>query len=554
MLPNLLIAAATILGQASSASSPESQLPPWNERTVRHLFSRAGFGASDAEIAEALRVGPRATVAGLMVPRRPWVDVEPVLVRWEEFNLGPDQVPLKTSKYATPEEAAKSMQHWRSVDRTQFNQYCDRWFSSMIAHDDPLRDHVTLFWHGLFTTSFKVVKRKYEIIQQHQWLRRDSLSTFSKLLHGLVEDPAMLQFLDNNTNVREHPNENLGRELMELYSLGEGNYTEEDVREAARALTGSTGDPEGRFAFRPEIHDDGPKTILGKTGAFGRKELVDILLEQPACANFIAGRLLAYFEGSAPDAARHAEYASFLRDNRYELQPFFEKLFLDPRFYREEIIGARVQGPIEFLVGFARKTGIEPPPNFLFQATALLGQTFYAPPTVRGWDEGMGWITNDGLLQRGNAAGVLLGVLFPEEQAMGAGEPMDASDPAMGGAADPLEPGDQATPPQNAPAAQLGATVRQMLFRAGLTNWRPSVDLAGDFARRGATSDEQIVDDACARWLVVPVDKDTRKVLLDFLAKERAIAAKQDDPAAAQEMALRRFTRILFSLPEAQLN
>jgi len=551
MLPQLLIVAAAWLGQVPSGDPAAAQLPPWNERTVRHLFDRAGFGATEAEIAEALQAGPRATVAGLMLPRRPWTEVEPVLVRWEEFNLGPDQVPLKTSKYATPEEAAASMQHWRAVDRTQFSQYCDRWFSSMIAHDDPLRDHVTLFWHGLFTTSFRVVKRKYEIIQQHQWLRRDSLSSFRQLLHGLVEDPAMLQFLDNNTNVSEHPNENLGRELMELYSLGEGNYTEDDVREAARALTGSTGDPEGRFAFRPEIHDAGPKTILGRTGNFGRKELVDILLEQPACANFIARRLLAYFEGSAPDAARVDEYARCLRENDYQLQPWFEKLFLDPRFYREELIGARVQGPIEFLVGFARKTGIEPPPNFLFQASALLGQTFYAPPTVRGWDEGLGWITNDSLLQRGNAAGVLLGVLFPEERAMSESDPSAAVEPAMGSASDPLDPGMM---PEQAPAAQLGATVRQMLFRAGLTNWGPTVDLIGDFERRGALSDEQIVDDACKRWLVVPVDQETRRVLIDFLARERALAAKNSDPAGAWEIALRRFTRLLFSLPEAQLN
>jgi hypothetical protein len=149
MLPHLLIAATALFGQTPAAVPATGQLPAWNERTVRHLFDRAGFGASEAEIAEALRVGPQASVAGLMVPRKPWTDVEPVLVRWEEFNLGPDQVPLKTSKYATPEEAAKSMQHWRAVDRMQFSQYCDRWFSSMIAHDDPLRDHVTLFWQAV---------------------------------------------------------------------------------------------------------------------------------------------------------------------------------------------------------------------------------------------------------------------------------------------------------------------------------------------------------------------------------------------------------------------
>jgi uncharacterized protein (DUF1800 family) len=553
-------AALTAISQAqvpsSAAASPGACAPlVWNERAVRHLYARAGFGASEQEVVESLAAGAERTVAALMLPRRPWIDVEPVLVRWEEFDLGPDQVPLKQSKYSDPEQGRLAMVHWRALDRRQFHQHAERWFQAMIAHDDPLRDRMTLFWHGRFTTSFEVVKRKYEILQQHSWLRAEALGSFASLLHGLVRDPAMLQYLDNNTNVRGHPNENFARELMELYSLGEGHYTEHDVREAARALTGFSGDPEGHFGFRPEVHDGGAKTVLGHSGNLTGDDLVEILLKQPACAAHLSAHLLEHFEGRPASAERLAEYAQFMRDSDYRLQPWLERLFLDPCFYRDELLGSRVQGPLEFLVGFCRKTSINPPPGFLFAASSLLGQTFYAPPTVRGWDEGLGWITNDALMQRGNAVGVLLGVLFGAELPDDAADALGARHSSMVIDAAASNSPDDSLPPST---SKLGATTRSMLRLAGMNNWQPDVDFVGDFARRGAHSDAQIVDNACARWLAVPLGATTRGAVLEFLARERAAAGILEGElnvhGAAQEMCLRRMVRLLFSLPEAQLN
>lgn len=301
MLHSMLLAAALPLCLGLTGAGDR---PAWTARNVEHLLNRAGFGATPAEVEAALALTPEAFVYQLFVPRRAWERVEPVLIRWEDFDLDPRGIPVEAekSKYRgmARGEVQRIIQPLRATDRRQFLEYADRWFDSMRRHDDPVRDHATLFWHGFFTTSFAVVRRKYEVIQQHQFLREHGLGSFRELLHGIVRDPAMLQYLDNNTNVKGHANENLARELMELFSLGEGHYSEVDVREAARALTGAWADPEGRFQFQAENHDEGDKTILGRTGKFAGAELVDLTLEQEACPRWVARRLLAYFEGSEP--------------------------------------------------------------------------------------------------------------------------------------------------------------------------------------------------------------------------------------------------------------
>jgi hypothetical protein len=535
----LLCASTTPASARPQSDAPASPGLEWNARTVEHLYNRAGFGALPAEIEEGVRLGPDALIEKLMTAAQPWEDVEPYLARWEDFDLGPDQIPLKVSRFPNAQVAAQTASATRLKDRTQFIAYSDRWFASMIDHADPLRDRMTLFWHGFFTTSLEVVKRKYEMMQQHQWMRRSALSSFRELLHGLVEDPAMLQYLDNNTNVKGHPNENFARELMELYSLGEGNYSEVDVREAARALTGCTGNPDGHYEFVADRHDGGEKTILGEKGKFGNEELVDILLRQPACARYVTRKLMGWLEGVEPSPERLESYAAFLRENGYELKPFLKKLFTDPAFYRPEVIGTRVQGPIEFLVIFCRKLEITPPPQFLYTASGLLGQGFYQPPTVKGWDEGLGWITPDALMQRGNAAAVLLNVLE------------DDTDP---------EPTPEAMS-DGSPTADPGSTygftavrLRRMTFRS---NWDPQVALCPLFESANAHSDAEIVAYALDRWLAIEPPKETRDRLLEFLSEERAVRKIEEgrltEPSQASEFALRRFARMVFSLPEAQL-
>src|SRR5258707_6523381 len=231
------------------------------------------------------------------------------------------------------------------------------------------------------------------------------------MLAGMPKDPALLTYLDNQVNKKGNPNENLARELLELFSLGIGNYQEQDIKEIARALTGRGTDGHGLYSYNKGAHDDGDKTFLGQTGKFDGDDVVRIVLEQDACPRYVARRILTYFEGAEPTRERLDEYAAFLRAQKFELEPLLRKLFLDPAFYREEVLGARVQGPIEYMVGMARRLRLKPAPLVVAAGASLLGQRIFAPPNVKGWDEGEAWITTATLMQRGNLAGLLLGVV-----------------------------------------------------------------------------------------------------------------------------------------------
>ena len=407
-------ASAVLHTGGRTARGPPGDLE-WSPRQVEHLMNRAGFGATGAEIAAALEATPAEFVERLCWPSDQWQRLEPTLIRWEDFDLDPRGVPVppEQSKYQgmSRKEASQIKSELARIDHRQFMEYMDAYFASMIAGADPLNDRMTLFWHGFFTTASPVVMRKFELLNQHQFLREHALGNFKDLLHGIVRDPGMLQYLDNNTNVKGHPNENLARELMELYSLGEGNYTEVDVREAARALTGCHANPEGLYEFKAEHHDDGEKTVLGTTGKLQGAELVEILLAQEACPRWVALRILTYFEGVAPSEERLAEYAAFLREQDYEILPFMRRLFLDPEFYRPLVVGARVQSPIDYFVGMCHKLDLDPADFVPYRMTLELGEGLYQPPSVKGWEGGETWMTNALLMQRGNFAGVLLGTL-----------------------------------------------------------------------------------------------------------------------------------------------
>lgn len=515
----------------------------WNERAAEHLLNRAAFGGTSAQIAAAAAAKPEVFVDELMRARRPWTKVEPVLIRWEDFDLDPRGVPLAKSKYEgkTKKEIGKIMRLLRQQDREQFLALGDRWFGSMVRGDDPVRDHMTLFWHGFFTTSVTVVRRKYEVLNQFEFLRENSLGSFRDLLHGIARDPAMLQYLDNNTNVQGHANENLARELMELFSLGEGHYSETDVREAARALTGCTADPEGRFQFVAANHDAGEKIVLGVKGKLGVNELVDIILAQAACPRWVAFRILSYLEGVPPSEARLAAYARFLREQDYQIAPFLKRLFLDPEFYREEVLAARVQGPIEYVVGLCHKLGIEAPSNFVYSVTGDLGQSFFDPPTVKGWDGGVAWITNASLMGRGNVAGMLVGVF-------------DGAEPA----AEMQASVEQGMGDDGLSERVKVLTVERLRELAHSGKWKPQLDLVGALKLSGAKSDAEVAGWMLSSWLAIEPDPALKALLAEQLARERAAAGLGDTPladgGAKSERILRRMAHLVFSLPEAQLS
>lgn len=555
----MLHSALFVLSVALAGVPARSQAPAtrtdgivWDARAVEHLFNRAAFGARTSEIEAALAAGPEALVDRLLEERS---DAEPPYI--ERI----DAPKPRELREMSDEAQQKAKRDARERDRRQILESMGWSFARMSSGEDPLLERMTLFWHGFFTTSIEEVKRSYEVLRQDQWLRENALGSYSKLLAGIVRDPAMLVYLDNNVNKKGAPNENLARELMELFSLGQGNYTEDDIKEGARALTGyHTAD--GEFVFRKKLHDDGEKTILGKKGKHDGDAFVRILLEHPACPRFVARRLLTHFEGVEPDSKRLDAYAAFLKQNDYEIKPFLRRLFLDPAFYRDEIVGARVQGPIEYLVGAAHRLGIEAPPAILGAGAALLGQRLFAPPSVKGWDEGEAWITTSTLMQRGNLTGLMLGVVKLDDILSQADldMPADESEPMQARDGETTKPqmdskkgGAKALPK----VGKAGGFAYQALKRAESAGWSPAVNFTNRMRKAGATSDAQIVERMCDDLLAIPVPESTKARMREFLSNERASSNVRDgellESGPDGERVLRRLAHLVLSLPEAQL-
>jgi hypothetical protein len=317
------------VGHSSSGPEPAaapragSRIPgvTWDARAAEHLINRACFGARPGEIEVAVAMGPEALVDKLLTQR---ADIE--VPFFEPFF----EPPAREMKELSQEEQQKIRRENTANDRRQLMQYMSWWFERMASGEDPLLERMTLFWHGLFTSSIDQVKRSYPMLLQNQFLRANALGSYSDLLYGIAKDPAMLMFLNNNSNRKGNPNENLARELMELFSLGVGNYTEDDIKEAARALTGRSTTREGEYQYRANLHDNGQKTVLSVKGKLDGDALVKILLKQDACPRYIARKIITYFEGVEPEKARLEQYATFLRKNDFRIQPFLRKLFLDP--------------------------------------------------------------------------------------------------------------------------------------------------------------------------------------------------------------------------------
>jgi len=555
------------LSLSPAAVGPEAV--PWNAQNAEHLLNRAGFGARSAEIDAAVAAGLDATIERLLTPS----------IDWEMPSYERIVEPAKKDlEGLSKEEQDKQRRVAREADRRQMLEATAWWFREMETTDAPLQEKMVLFWHGLFTTSIEEAKRSFLVLQQHEFLRRNALGNYADLLRGIARDPGMLVYLDNNVNRKGAPNENFARELMELFSLGEGNYTEEDVKEAARALTGRGSSRDGNYEFRSRQHDAGEKTVLGVTGKLDGDQLVDILLKQDACPRWIARRLITWFEGVEPESARLAEYARVLRAERYEIRPFLEKLFSDPRFYRDEVVGARVLGPVEYMVGTARRTQIEVPAGLLGAGAALLGQRVFSPPSVKGWDEGYAWITTSTLMQRGNLAGLMLGVVkvadvmsMADVEAEMAAEAQSAmqdeggmqsdstDEPGMRPMTGEAGPGTKtaAKPAVKPKTGKAGGYAMEILRRIEGSGWYPIVNFRVRLERADARTDAQIVDRMLDDLLAIPAPADTRERMRAFLAgerKERKIAEGQLlETGGEAERILRRMAHLILSLPEAQL-
>ena len=367
--------------QSAWAAYEPATKTPWTRRLVAHLYRRAGFGADGAELDAAVKAGPTATIDRLCNPPPPTA----------EFQSTSDMLAERTVAGGNPQQLAA----W--------------WLYRMFNTADPLLEKLTLFWHGHFASSVVKVTNAQMMFDQNQLLRQHARGKFEEMVRAISRDPAMLVYLDSTTNRRIHPNENYARELMELFTLGVGNYSEDDIKQMARAFTGweVRGD---HFNFDPIQHDIAAKTFLGHSGNFDGNDAIHIVLEQPAASRFIARKLVRYFvfdEPPAPDLLIEP-LAEELRSNGFDIGAIVRRIISSNLFFSENAIGKKIRSPVEFVVGLLKPLDGMTSLVRLAQATADLGQTLFAPPNVKGWDGGRTWINSSTLLGRANIAGQIL--------------------------------------------------------------------------------------------------------------------------------------------------
>ena len=347
----------------------------WTIREATHLLGRSQFGYTPDELEQAVTGGLNATVDRLIATQP------------ESAEFRQAEEALRKTAFATGEIA--DLKIW--------------WLYRMWATANPLAEKVALFWHNHFATSNDKVRSIPQMLAQNELIRTHGLGSFKSLLHGMSRDTAMLVWLDGNANRKRHPNENFAREIMELFALGVGNYTEKDIQEAARAFSGWHV-REGAFWFNQLQHDESTKTVFGKSGNFDGAAIVDLCLEQPACARFLGMKLLKTFVCPDPSTEQIDAVAARIRAHDYNMSPVMRELFSSQLFFGASCRRNVIKSPLDLVVGSLRSLAatVKWPP--VARLLANLGQDVFEPPSVKGWEGGRLWINSSSILLRTNFA------------------------------------------------------------------------------------------------------------------------------------------------------
>jgi uncharacterized protein (DUF1800 family) len=456
---------------APSAPTAEN---PWDRKKVGHLYRRAGFGATAAELDAGTTDGHARTLDRVLTGAPESED----FVRTSEFMASERSMP--------PGAPQRRLSAW--------------WLDRMLKTRHPLREKLTLFWHDHFATSNAKVQNARFMLAQYHLLQAYALGSFAKLLVSMGTDPAMLVWLDTVTSTKAAPNENYARELMELFALGIGNYTETDIRQAAKAFTGYEI-KDGKGALNRRQHDSGIKTVFGKTGNFTGEDVAKLCLEHPACPRFVVRKLYKFLvsDTDTPGVDLLAPLVEQYRKSDYDTGKLVSTILRSNLFFSPGAYRAKIKSPVEFAVGTVRT--LEGTAGTLPLAEALegLGQVLFAPPSVKGWDGGPAWLNAQTLLGRNNLALALT----------------SADDPRFGARCDP--------------AALL--------------------------ARHGAKSDAEKVDSLLGLFLQGDAPPAARGKVLDYL--KSATGVKYPAYWSADDVAnyrTRAVTHLVLTLPEYQLN
>jgi uncharacterized protein (DUF1800 family) len=362
-----------------------------NAADARFLLDRTGYAPDPRETAQYVGLTRAQAVDRLLATTRE-VAVTPLPAWFDE------PIPTPQERRAwTPEDRKAA----RITRNRRYQEARAWWVEEMLHTPSPLTERMTLFWHNHFVSGQDKVPWPQTMLAQNLLLRRDALGNFGVMLHEIAKDPAMLQYLDGASNRKGHPNENFAREAMELFTLGEGRYTQKDVTEAARAYTGWGLDGQAQFVWRPGAHDDGVKTVLGKTGDFDGDQMLDLLLARPETANLVAAKLWREFISDTPDPRQVAALADIFRSRDYDIRAVLHAMFLSKAFWNQEGRGTLTRSPVDFVIGTVRAFDIGyGSPQPLAATLNQLGQNLFEPPDVKGWRGGQTWINSSTLLAR----------------------------------------------------------------------------------------------------------------------------------------------------------
>ena len=585
---------AAAAAPAMGASEWKDDLRPiadaqWTAASAAHLLQRAGFGGSPEEIAALTALGPREAVRRLVR----WQSVPEDFVAFDESGLhDPSLEPFPASRPAATDAAKRDGQsigvaakpagnrrlqpvtnkffYWLRASRLETHRLSYWWAQRMLVTTRPLQEKMALFWHGHFATSEEKVRDYRKMLRQNMLLREKGNGSFRELLIGVAQDPAMLAYLDAGVNVKGAPNENFAREIMEMFTLGVGHYSEQDIREAARAFTGWNAQ-DLQFTIDASRHDDSIKRVLGREGPLDGVDVIDTLLAQPAAGEFIAGKIYTYFVRQDLSPVLRTELGARFRASRYDIAELLETIFLSRDFYSKASVASRVRPPVELVVSTYRLAGLSQVPGVpdFNEATESLGQKLFYPPTVAGWAQGRSWITPGLLIARSNFA---YDMVYPDINFI----PPDrypSGDFKIRELSDKLALGMDVSSATRLDGVDLSSTSMQMADRdeefntrlASYRGWQTALERVKPIARTTARLDlsRMVLGDGCRtatdavdallrRFVVAPVAPATRTRLAEFLERELGTA----DLAAARsylDEPLRQTLHLILSLPEYQI-
>ena len=557
----------------------------WNYERAAHLIERAGFGATPEEITRLTAMTPERAVNSL-------VDYEAVdasgLKPFDESGIwDPGMDPFPPSRAEAVRRARERGEGLGEkvlppgtqrrlqpvVDKFFYSLTANNietqrlglwWANRMLTSPRPLEEKLTLFWHGHFATGQNKVRDYRMMFQQNRMLRANASGTLRNLLVGILKDPGMLVYLDNGENIKSHPNENFGRELLELFSMGVGNYSERDVREAARAFTGWTNDAL-TYKFDAEQHDFGEKTFLGRTGPLNGEDIIDTILAQSVTGEFVAGKLYRYFVREDISSEVKADLGRSFRVSGYQIKPLMRRMLLSKDFYSTPSIATQIKSPVHLVVSTYKKMGLREVatiPDF-GRMTGSLGQTLFEPPNVAGWAGGRTWITPATLLQRGN---LFRDVMFPDVKGFRPPDrSMSATDTRVG---ERLAQGmniTEATREGDAESNKMvdrdedyntrygGYAGNLLAFkRTKVIPRQPAaIDLTAMVTAARADTADKVVDHFARRFLSVRLAEKDRALLVGFLRDK--LGSSIVKPGDTLESSLRELLYLVLSTPEYQL-